>query len=46
MTPVFAKVHHKAVGAGHLDKRSSGDRVGLFPSTRLAHGRNVIDVNA
>jgi hypothetical protein len=39
-------MHHKAVGAGHFDKRSGGDRVGLFPTPRLADGRNVIDVNA
>ena len=43
---VFAQVNRDAVGAGLLCEQRGRHRIGVASAARLAHGRDVIDVDA
>ena len=46
MAPVFAQVHRDAVGAGGFGQQSGFDRIRHVYPPRLAHGRNVVDIDS
>ena len=46
VAPVLAQVHGDAVGAAQVRLDRRPDRVGLVGAPRLAHGRDVVDVDA
>jgi hypothetical protein len=45
MAAVFTKVNNNCVAAGQFGKRGSGNRIRLIDQARLAHSRNVVNIN-
>ena len=46
MTAVLAQMRSDAVGAGSDGDLGRLDRIGMMPAARIAHGGDVVDVDA
>ena len=46
MPAVFAQMRGDAVGAGRLRQDGGAHRIGIVAAARIAHGGDVIDVDA